>query len=155
MGIAQLIHPDPVLIPEETEDLSMLAANPNASTSDDEENAVTSRDIVLDIVTRDVVENLVGVHEQPPPATVAGETIVDSAIPSRTAQLPEVATMPPRQRHPPARHGDWIYPVNRNHYACIAHIPIPENLNHFKRLCHQINVISGVWRCKKKLTLSC
>jgi hypothetical protein len=43
-------------------------------------------------------------------------------------QLPEVEHLGPRQWHPLVRHGDWIYPINQNSYACTTTIPtIPDD----------------------------
>jgi transposase InsO family protein len=43
--------------------------------------------------------------------------------PDAPVPVPASASLAPRRRQPPIRHGEWVYPINRNHYACAASTP--------------------------------
>jgi hypothetical protein len=62
------------------------------------------------------------------PPLVADQHVGEVHNVGTAVQFLEVEYLSPRHRHPPVRHGDWIYPINRNSHACTATIPtIPDD----------------------------
>jgi hypothetical protein len=70
------------------------------------------------------------------------EVVGAPVAPADVAQVPlqHAENLGPRQRRPPIRHGDWVYPINRSHYACAASTPaIPDDLQTFRAAISSAN----------------
>jgi hypothetical protein len=60
-------------------------------------------------------------------------------------QLPEAKALGPCQCQPPIQYGKWVYPINQNHYACIASTPaIPNDPQTFQEAISSEN--SDHWK---------